>query len=72
MIDFIPLHEYTHYFDVAILIMILVVVWQSHTGNILKSNIVNVNAMWGGIFTVLLILYMGLRPISSFFGDTVN
>ena len=40
MIDFIPLHEYTHYFDVTILIMILVAVWQSHTGNILKSNIV--------------------------------
>ena len=72
MIDFIPLHEYTHYFDVTILIMILVAVWQSHTGNILKNNIVNVNAMWGVIFTVLLIIYMGLRPISSFFGDTVN
>lgn len=72
MIDFIPLHEYTHYFDVTILIMILVAVWQSHTGNILKNNIVNVNAMWGIIFTVLLILYMGLRPISRLFGDTVN
>lgn len=72
MIDFIPLSEYTHYFDVTILIMILIAVWQSHTGNILKSNVVNVNAMWGVIFTVLLIIYMGLRPISSYFGDTVN
>ena len=72
MIDFIPLIEYTHYFDVAILIMILVAVWQCHTGNILKNNIVNVNAMWGILFTVFLIPYMGLRPISSVFGDTVN
>ena len=72
MIDFIPLNEYTHYFDITILIMIIVAVWQSHTGNILKSNIVNINAMWGTIFTVLLILYMGLRPIAIVFGDTMN
>lgn len=72
MIDFIPLYNYTHYFDVTILIMILIAVWQCHTGNILRNNIVNINAMWGVIFTVLLILYMGLRPVSSFFGDTVN
>ena len=72
MIDFIPLHEYTHYFDITILIMIIVAVWQSHTGNILKSNIVNVNATWGVIFTILLILYMGLRPVASVFGDTMN
>lgn len=72
MIDFIPIHEYTHYFDVTILIMILVAVWQCHTGNILRNNIVNLNAMWGAIFTVLLILYMGLRPIAPVFGDTIN
>lgn len=30
------------------------------------------NAVWGVFFTLLLILYMGLRPISSTFGDTVN
>lgn len=72
MIDFIPLSEYTHYFNVTILIMVLVAVWQCHTGSILKSNTVNLNAMWGIIFTTLLILYMGLRPVSSVFGDTVN
>lgn len=72
IIDFIPIHEYTHYFDVTILIMILVAVWQCHTGNILRNNITTLNAMWGTIFTILLILYMGLRPIASEFGDTVN
>lgn len=30
------------------------------------------NAVWGVLFTLLLIFYMGLRPISSAFGDTVN
>lgn len=72
MIDFIPIHEYTHYFDITVLIMILVAVWQCHTGNILRNNIVNINAMWGAIFTVLLILYMGLRPVAVVFGDTMN
>ena len=72
MIDFIPIHEYTHYFNITILIMILVTIWQCHTGNILKSNFVNLNAIWGITFTIILILYMGLRPISAAFGDTIN
>lgn len=72
MIDFIPIHNYTYYFDITILCMILVAVWQCHTGNILQKNIVNLNAIWGVIFISLLIPYMGLRPISIVFGDTVN
>lgn len=72
MIDFIPIYEYTHYFDVTILCMVLVAFWQCHTGSILKKDTVSLNAVWGILFTVLLILYMGLRPVSGFFGDTVN
>lgn len=72
MIDFIPIYEYTHYFDITILIMVMVIVWQCHTGNVLKSNFVNLNATWGVFITIFLILYMGLRPISSAFGDTMN
>lgn len=30
------------------------------------------NAVWGVLYTLLLILYMGLRPVSTAFGDTVN
>ena len=53
--------------------MILVAVWQCHTGSILQKNTVSLNAMWGVIFTTLLILYMGLRPVMThYFGDTVN
>ena len=72
MIDFIPIHNYTYYFDITILCMIIVAVWQCHTGNVLQKNIVNLNAMWGVFFTLLFIPYMGLRPISYLFGDTVN
>lgn len=72
MIDFIPIHQYIYYFDVSILIMVIVAVWQCHTGNVLKDSNVSLNAMWGILFTILLILYMGLRPLSSIFGDTLN
>ncbi len=72
MIDFIPIYNYTHYFDVTILCMIVVAFYQCHTGSILQKNTVNMNATWGIVFTVLLILYMGLRPISGVFGDTIN
>lgn len=72
MIDFIPINNYEHYFDVTILVMILLVVWQCHTGHILKNRTVNLNATWGIIFTFILVLYMGLRPIASVFGDTFN
>lgn len=72
MIDFIPLVDYTPFFDYSILILVLIAFWQCNTGIILHKNIVSMNAVWGVLFTVLLIFYMGLRPISSYFGDTVN
>lgn len=72
MFDFIPVQSYTHYFDVAILIMILIAFWQCSKGVVLKDDIVQFNATWGFIIAVVLILYMGLRPVSGAFGDTVN
>lgn len=72
MIDFIPLSEYTHYFDVAILCLVFMAVWQCHIGSVLKKDISTLNATWGIIFTLFLTLYMGLRPVSGYFGDTVN
>lgn len=38
MIDFIPVSEYAHYFDVAVLCMVLTAVWQCHTGSVLKKR----------------------------------
>ena len=52
--------------------MVLTAVWQCHTGSVLKKETVSLNAMWGVLFTLILILYMGLRPVSVYFGDTVN
>ena len=72
IIDFIPVSEYAHYFDVTVLCMVLTAVWQCHTGSVLKKETVSLNAMWGVLFTLILILYMGLRPVSVYFGDTVN
>lgn len=72
MFDFVPLADYTHYFDLAVLFLMLLAFWQSASGNILKQNVAEFNAGWGFVLAVLLILYMGLRPIDSQFGDTMN
>ncbi|MBE6272542.1 MAG: EpsG family protein [Bacteroides sp.] len=73
MIDFIPIQNYVFYFDVTILCMIIIAVWQCHSGSILRTETSNLNAMWGIMFSCLLIPYMGLRPIKSgYFGDTIN
>lgn len=72
MIDFIPLVDYTPFFNYSILILLLIAFWQCNTGIALHKNIVSMNAVWGVLFTLLLIFYMGLRPISGYFGDTIN
>lgn len=72
MIDFIPLSEYTHYFDLTVMYLVLIAFWQCHVGSVLKKDVATLNAVWGILFTTLLILYMGLRPVSIEFGDTVN
>ena len=41
MIDFIPVSEYAHYFDVTVLCMVLTAVWQCHTGSVLKKETVS-------------------------------
>ena len=68
MIDFIPLVDYTPFFHYCILILVLIAFWQCNNGIALHKNIVSMNAMWGALFTLLLILYMGLRPVSFYFG----
>lgn len=72
MFDFIPLAEYTHYFDIAILCLIFLAVWQCQTDIILKNDVASINAGFGLLITVVIVFYMGLRPINSVFGDTVN
>ena len=66
MFDFIPVTEYTHYFDIAILIMVLITFWFCQRGIIFNREIVNINASWGFAFAVILILeliYVNLQII---------
>lgn len=72
MFDFIPVADYTLYFNITVLILVLIAVWQCHTGSVFKDDIVLLNAGWGYIVLVALVLYMGQRQVSVFFGDTVN
>ena len=72
MFDFIPTYQYTSIFDYTILILVLIAFWQCNMGTIFNQNIKSFNAVFGCFLTIVLILYMGLRPVSSEFGDTVN
>ncbi|MDO4186082.1 MAG: EpsG family protein [Bacteroidales bacterium] len=71
-IDFIPVLQYTHYFHVAVLCLILLAFWQCASGSVLKQNVAEFNAGWGFVLAVLITLYIGLRPVNTIFGDTVN
>ncbi len=72
MFDFIPIGYYTPIFNYAVLLLLLIVLAQCFTGIALNQGTARLNAGWGVVLLVLLVLYMGLRPVSSYFGDTVN
>ena len=72
VIDFVPVLQYTYFFHVAVLCLVLLAFWQCASGNILKQNVVEFNAGWGFILAVLITLYIGLRPVNAVFGDTMN
>lgn len=72
VIDFIPVLQYTYYFHLLVLCLVLLAFWQCASGSILKKNVVEFNAGWGFILAIFLIIYIGLRPINSVFGDTMN
>lgn len=73
MIDFIPLSIYTPIFNYLILFLIMLTALQAYSGNILNQDAIRTSHVWGILLTVLLIVYMGLRPVSGYyFGDTIN
>lgn len=73
MFDFIPIGQYTNVFNYSVLILTLIVFFQCQRGVVFRKDVVNLNAGWGLLVTVLLVFYMGLRPISGdYFGDTGN
>lgn len=72
MFDWVPIREYTPYFNYMVLAMIFIASAQCFTNQVFRKGTVATNAIWGFVFSIFLILYMGLRPISGVFGDTVN
>ena len=73
MIEFVSLSLYTPIFNYLIFVLICIVAFQGNSGVLLKRSTAQFSAVWGGILVSLLIVYMGLRPISGiYFGDTAN
>ena len=70
MFDWVPLSQYTHYFDLLVLFLVLFTVFQCFTNQVLQKRVIESNAIWGSTITILIILYMGLRPERGPFGDT--
>lgn len=72
MFDFIPIYSYSSYFHYGVLLLNLLILWQCRVGSVLKKDVCSINSAWGFIICVILILYIGLRPIHQVFGDTIN
>jgi hypothetical protein len=73
MIDFIPLEWYTPIFDFSILWLVLRAAFQGFNGQLFDAKAAAWKDAWAIIFSLILIVYMGLRPISGvYFGDTAN
>ena len=72
MIDFIPAYQFDIYYNYTILGLISIAFWQCNTGTILKKDVVSLNATLGFLLAIILIFFMGLRPVSGAFGDTIN
>ena len=47
-------------------------VYQAGTGSIYSDSTVKLNSFAGFLFVIALIMYMGARPVSPEFGDTIN
>lgn len=70
MFDWVPLNQYTHYFDLLVLFLVLFAVFQCFTNQVLQKRTIQANAIFGFAITAFIILYMGLRPERGPFGDT--
>jgi len=72
MIDFIPPYLYTDLFRLFVFILIVFAVLESFSGKLFDPGIRAVNNIIAYFVVVIIIMYMGLRPVSPYFGDTVN
>jgi hypothetical protein len=72
MFSFIPTYEYTHYFNLFILFLVLLAFYQCSRAIIFTQSNERLNAAWGCFVAVAIILYIGYRNPTGPFGDTVN
>lgn len=73
MIDFIPLPLYTPLFNYFVLFLVVIAASEGFSNTIFKQDVKLINSIFGVVVTAIVILYMGLRPVSDYyFGDTIN
>ncbi|MDU1891697.1 MAG: EpsG family protein [Dysgonomonas sp.] len=72
MIDSIPLHLYTDLFNYLVLILVIFAVFESFSGRLFNPETRAINRVIAYAIAVIVILYMGLRPVSFVFGDTLT
>lgn len=71
MFDWVPILQYTFYFNLLVLLLVLFATLQCFTNQVLQKSTVLANAIFGAAVTIFIILYMGLRPVNYVFGDTI-
>lgn len=64
--------DYANYFHYGVFFLIIWALILCMKGTILDNRVVAVNQVLGMLVALVLILFMGLRPISGAFGDTMN
>lgn len=72
MFSFVPTYEYTHYFNLFVLFLVLLAFYQSSRAIIFTQSNERLNAAWGCFVAVAIILYMGYRNPTGPFGDTIG
>jgi len=71
MIDSIPIHLYTDCFNYLVFALIVFAIFESFSGKLFKPEIRGLNNIIAITILIIVVLYMGLRPVSSVFGDTI-
>lgn len=71
MTDSIPAHLYTDIFNYLVFILVVVAVFESFSEKLFKPEARAINSIIACIVLLIVVFYMGLRPVSPYFGDTV-
>lgn len=71
MSDLVPIHLYNDLFSYFVFALIVFAVFQCFSGVVFKPEIRGVNTIVAYTVVLVVVLYMGLRPVSYVFGDTV-